>query len=378
MPGIGIGISPVLGNSIGSGGLSPIPFGVIFQSDFTLANWTHSGGATFSNDGTKIDVGGGAGNTTDIYYYNKYFTTLKVWKQKWYFIPKSAGFGISFGLQSLNISNVHNMINQLIMHNSTIGEISEFITGSTSASALSYTLNTDNLLMTIDRNYDIFTATIQNLTSPNTTPTYTFTANFYNTSGTILAPNTSAITIFAFGGTQTVTGFEFSSTLFKNEKTDLWANSKMEGYYAGSLYNTVCSILGIKNFAAGSNTTAELLLSVPELINSNPKNLLLIEVPRNDIALSIPTATWKSNYLSAVSQIESTGIKCWHMAHIPENNATDFSEIGNFINANFTRILRVSPTFDPLTMCSADTVHVNALGNADIANDLLTTYPALF
>ncbi len=174
-----------------------------------------------------------------------------------------------------------------------------------------------------------------------------------------------------------------------NVKTALIGDSISYGAGSTIIGNRFYTLLNIDpaisvNLAGGGDATAEVLLSMTELLAINSTYYLLM-IGGNDIQFGVATATWKANYNSIVSQIKSAGHTVIHCTPTPRN-AYDMTPLRDHINTVFAGDIIVD-TYTALwsgssftmnaTYNSGDGVHPNDAGHTLMASTILAAVPQI-
>lgn len=357
------------------------PLGTIFQNDFTLANWTKVGAATFTNSGSQIAVSGGTGVFTNYYVYN-YYTCLE--KAKWSVTftvnnvdGSNFGIGIGFKSRSSNDPN-RNVIAFFMTAGVGLKGKVNFYTATNSLAKTS--TNGVNLvagnIIRVDCELDIetFRVTVNNLSnSQSFTDTVTFNGFSYPLT-LPYQPNTCSPALFAFGGSQTVTSFNLTSE--ETDRADIMVvgDSKTKGYFALNYASRYGNLLGNRVNAGASDKTGEVVLRLPELVALRPKKLIL-NIGCNDIRFSVAAGTWQSNFNTINNTLAAAGVKVYNCLPIPED-AINLTTLKNWIQANLPNVIDLwTPFLDGVSGLAAaydvgDGIHPNQAAQSLIASTI--------
>jgi len=192
-----------------------------------------------------------------------------------------------------------------------------------------------------------------------------------STAKTFETPASSTVRISSLGGQFSIYSIKVTSAQALYMNAAVLGDSKCEGKDALSYQNRWTSLISslgpIGNFCGGGDRTVELVQGVPYLLSFHPRYLLL-SMGRNDLATSVPSATWQANYLSAVNQAKAAGVTVIHLLPIPET-AQDQTALRAWILATFPNDAKIDPSVGWLSSyLDADQIHPNVAGHAFIAN----------
>lgn len=367
--------------SIFAGGSSNI--GTIYNksswgdlSDFAIT------GSTASIVGNSISVSGGAND------YLKYLqlsriTLLEKWVMKINFQPQdlsATSFGIGIGIRSINAwgykySNAcyvdlstGSFKGKTVIITSVNGTLfNNYGIASTSVpfSAL------DNLQLILERNKNLYTCTFNNLTTGGTfVNTYTIAPT-----GVVPLANSGKFTIWTKGGTQYISSVNIESSELKGRKILCFGDSKTR-LNTSLITESFPALLELNygetvNASCGpSDRTVELVNTdiLNEIILLRPSNVIL-NVGRNDLNSSVPTATWKANYSTIYTTLTNAGLKVLHLMPIAES-VQDQTALTTWITANFAADTLINTSGVSI---SADNVHPDAAGHSTISSQIVAS-----
>lgn len=229
----------------------------------------------------------------------------------------------------------------------------------------------DQLMLTYSQRGALCTDTAVNLTRGTAPNVLTATAGLLPASAWA-PPNMAAFRIYAFGITFDITSITLTSRQYASPRVLCIGDSKTARSMAGTSPGWVDLIVPtfrfVDVFGGPSDRTIEVLLGMTYALQFKPKNLIL-NIGRNDLAASVPTATWQANYQSIVSQFQAIGTNIIHLLPIPETN-TDQSSLKSFIQSTYPtgKMIDVSPTWSNGTDLASDNIHPTAAGHVLIAN----------
>jgi len=358
-------------------------YGSLFNaSTFTsISAFTPNGTTPAISEGALVFSGGvsGFGQSLDL----NQFTTLPQWSiSATYAVGAITGSsqGIGFGIRSYESS-----LNAVGSLNTQTGANQGFLflyagtaNSATSATALSFSAG-DSIQITMTRQFDTITFTASDLTTKSAAISVSYQYQFAYPQANIL-PNRGRFAVFNFGGTQTLTSLSISSAAPIGADLLCVGDSKTVSYYAGSYLNGYCQQLQRQmlavNESGGSDTTADVLAVVPEIIALKPKAVLL-NIGRNDIGAGVPFSTYSANYASIVSQLQAAGITVYHLLPIYET-VVNQAPLTAFIQATYP----AANIFDAglqnyAGVLSPDGIHPTPLGEGYITNAALAFFSNL-
>lgn len=351
------------------------------ENDFTLANWTKVGTQTVTNNGSTITQSGGNGTFNNYYYYNSYYTCLERLKIEATVTVNSSGatdYGVGIGLKSSSSDSTKDAILHFVTYTGSFkGKLylwfDDKVTPSlVSTSNLSFS-NGDSIKLTLERSYNTFTLTAENLTTPSSiSQSYTITGNFVPPQGTPRLPNNSSPCIWSFGGSQVITSFSLSSVETTNANILCVGDSKTQGYFSGSLSNRFSNLLGATNNSGAYDRTLEVTSRLNEIILLNPVNVVLF-IGCNDIRTSY--GSWQTNLTTINNTLSAAGITVWNCLPAPED-AIDLTSLKNWIQSNLPNVIDLwTPFLDGVSGLAAtydpgDGIHLNSAAQSVVASQI--------
>lgn len=367
----------------------PTPIGTIKEfngANFDSSNW-QTNGTGISLNGTDITLVGSG--TTNVFVTDKvYFTDLERWKYTWRFTAvdvTGASFGALFGIYSEVSTDRRGYFVQFCQDTSAAKgrldlyfNIANFL--GSSASNVSFTPG-DYIEVTMERNYDVMTATASNLTTSSAVVTVSYTTNIYvyPSSGLKDVPNCGSAGIYTFGGTQIVDYFKMESQINKFESVLCAGDSRYQGFFSNTRLQRASNIVGAINTSGGSERARDLVVRIPELQILQPQTIVL-SVFRNDLALGSFNAQAKADYDAYVQAGLALGSRVFHNVPPPENQSAggiDVSSIVTYLIATYpaNRIIGVPATWNATTdnEVNPEGSHWTASGNSKEAAEILAT-----
>jgi len=398
MPGLGLGIGL---NRVRGVGDNPPPseIGTIIDSDnpadavFSSSSWTAEGTAmtkTFTS--SSIQLQNSAGAYDSLIRYNLWYTQLEEFRVVCRVRMNDVSSGsIYFGLGLAGVSSfstkmavrgaiwssgdANNGLLQLYYGGSN-GTAT--VVADSGVSRLAF-VEDDILELEVSQSGLVTTFTARNITTPAGDLSCS-----WNNSNALVYPGTvntqllniEQIALWNYKGDYTVTSLHYISTEYQNISGMLNGDSKSEGYYVDTLANRISNILAVDTgtyfqVSAGSgNVTQDCLNALPETILINPTKCILF-IGRNDIANSVPLATWQANYGSIVTQLQADGIDVYHQLPLTEA-VLDQSALTTYINATYPagKIISVPVGWSVVTDVAADGVHLTQAGALKVANNI--------
>lgn len=344
----------------------------------TLASDFTANGATPTVTSNQLVFSGGVGDFVHTLDLNTY-TCLENWtitmQAKVGTVSGAHGFAI--GIRSSNSSNSYDSFAWFEMDASGTAGQSWIVTQANgtstfrgNTSAVAFSLN-DVIEITYSRNGLLFTVSTRNVTTSSSSQTVSYTYP----NGSPYLPNTGRFSIASVGGTFTVQSLSITS----NEQTGApfcaIGDSKTAMYNASVLGNRWSTKLGDYlnigvTLAGASDKTGDVLNRVQEIINLNPK-LVILAIGSNDVRFGVADATMKSNYASIVSQLTSAGIRVIHTTGFYETSGLDQSSLSAYIIANYSSQDIIDTL--PVVLSLSDGTHPNDAGHLLIAQTIATS-----
>lgn len=319
-------LQTILNSLKGSDNLARKEVGTVLYNAFLtageLSSYTNTGSATFAFSSGKLSVSGGASNYSN-FFTSSYITLLNKYDLGIEFTSTVAGTGLAIGFLNLHIrvdTSAGANRGLLYIENSTSGTPT---TIATSATALTYTDTTDTLRLSFRRVFQTVFAKVENLTTPSNAPVYLqYKCTLVSGQPTLQAISNPAI--YAYGGTQLVSKFEYINKEIQNCDLLVMGDSNSEGWYQGAtpwfrvLQSNFPGYIAIQ--ARQGATAVNLSNAIAETIAINPKAVLL-NIGTNNAAAGDTLVVFRPKYALIVKQLKDAGIKVIiHAAIIP--NAT--------------------------------------------------------
>lgn len=355
------------------------PVGTVFTNDFT--NWTYfgTGGATFS--ASAITMTGGNSpfpgintlglryNTVTSYGYSTFRTDVVMTGSP------ASGAGFLPTKQAGPFS--------LLINYGTPGQLINCVDDSFEGNSFPLLLpftSGDTIRFTTVKAFDSTYIKAVNITQDDSLELVNYTSNNFTVAPADRA-NSGAYYLYInnWAGTNKVITNSYSSTDWIFADMLYLGTSKTAGFYCGTkaerhsnLYQDVNS-KKVNNWATSSGTTWELLLQVPEIITSRPKNIY-VEIGCNDVRLAVSQDTIEARINAFISHINTylPGTTVYWQESLPETygGAPDFVPLNTFL-ATLPNFIPIPGDWNSATMLNPDDVHINALGNISIYNNNL-------
>lgn len=383
-------IEPV---TAGGGGPSPTPVGVIHTDSFagTLSKYNVvNGPGTISIVSGKLRLTGGTGTFASYIELTDATNPFRVmmleeWDMEITFTTptiSSTTYGLSLGVRSTMASaGIDNMVRLSMDTGSPLGSF-YFYTSNNHAAPnqdvqSSYTMISGTTYKyRVSRSKNTITATLKNAGGA-TLNTVTKTYNISTTNG-VWNANVGRFCIWNHGGTIDITDITYSSTASRYTNFYAVGDSNMHGLYAASTAGRYVELSAVAkgytvSVAAGiSQGVADVQTYVDQIIFMGASRVYLNCVS-NDVANSVPAATYKANYQALVTAIKA-GIPGVIIIHgVPVARGYDWNTLWTtWLTANYPGepIVNLYPTTkaaasDALnaTYNSGDSIHMNAAGN---------------
>lgn len=370
------------------------PVGSIFSaSTFTsLAGFT-TNGTTPTVSGGKINFSGGTGSFTKSLDYD-YYTQADQWTQTITEVaptPNTTSIGLGIGIRSYGQFSKIDVAGLVYLTSGGAHDGHVAIQDGGSLAALSTTTLAfsagDIIQVSVTRSFNVITVSANNISTQSAAVSVSYTYLF--TDGeTILLPNLGKFAIYNFGGTVSLSSYTILVDSPKGVNALLVGDSKLTGYYAGSYSNVAGNLIQntmkVSIQAGGGDTTADVLLNLPEIIARRPQSVVL-NIGRNDLGNAVSLPTIETNYTSIVNQLEAAGIIVFNLLPLYET-AVDQSALTAWILATFpaSNIISSSNSTYPMigqeyanpasNVLAADGVHPNTFDNRLIARAILVAY----
>lgn len=358
------------------------PLGVLFQNEFTSANWTKVGTQTVTNNGVTLTQSGGNGTFNNYYFYNAYNTCLEKIKFECTATVNTAGasdFGWGIGLKSSSLDSTKDAVMHFVTGGANKGKFffwfaNKLAVTFTSVGTLAFNAG-DVIKITFERDVNVFTGTAENLTTPSSiTGSYTITSNFAPPQGEPRMPNNSNPCIWQFGGSQVVTNFTISSNELDRQNLLIIGDSKTQGYFSGTLNNRFSNLLGAVNNSGAFDRTIEAVKRMNEIIELRPKKVVIF-IGCNDIRSGVAAATWQANFNTMNSTLSAAGITVYNCLPAPED-LVNLTTLKTWIESNLPNVIDLwTPFLDGVSGLATaydpgDGVHLNSAAQAIVASQI--------
>lgn len=373
MPGIGIGISPMLQRSL-TVFPPPAPIGTLVENDFNSANWQIEGDpqVTFVSDG--IEFAPVAVALTNYIWYKNFYSALDDKKLTVTFHSNQVNPRFGFGI--CGVGELYNASKGLSLVIDDAGDSLVFGLGGnpTGGGVIFNSFITSFGTVTIPDDSDV-TFTFRRIASNvfitkqingGSIIPYTVDTQFYEVSGNPI----DSITTLMFTNINAdikITTFKFESLQDKNVARLGVGDSLTQGYYAESNANRFFTLASIDINSGGGNTTQDVINRYPELILQNAQKYF-IQIGLNDDVAGIPSATWQANLINIDNTFRGMGRQVIWITY--DGWGANGIAVNSFYLSQFTgRVINTTPTMEtspgvlnPL-YDSGDGDHLNGLGN---------------
>lgn len=307
----------------------------------------------------------------------------------------ATSYGFGFGLKADAVNNTTDYVRGRIETTTagTKGTLTLDVDGASQGSGstkLTFALN-DRIRMQIQRNNEIFTLSVQNVTSVNTVaPVCSLTVIMNRGTSTGWSPTMLRPYFFNLGGTFDLDEFTFSTQLTSNSKIFI-GDSNTHGFFTANsskpypelikyVTNTQCD-----NFGSTSTTTADWLNGINEVIQRQPK-IVYFMLGRNDVATSVTQSVTLNNFAALTGSLTAANIPYKIISILPSGSSlnaaitslnaalqaaypSNYIDIQSYLNDGSGNI---KPAFG-----SGDGTHFNELGHIEIAKRLMNADPTL-
>ena len=251
----------------------------------------------------------------------------------------------------------------------------------------SYT-NGNTLNLTVSRNKTKWRLVAQNVTS-NTQAIWQYQDPYYASAlgGNWYNLNANACSWALFNTSTngsctvnsiTVTSYSPTNTLFAH-----LGDSKTLGAAIGTIDNRYAGVLSAWNgrqslvYAGVSDTTREMLLSMPYFTNYFHPQFVTLNIGRNDLAWQTYVTGFTNNYAGIVNALTNAGIAVYHLQPMyPDGSnqgANTQNTVSNYLaNTYGSKFIPIPVTIQQ----TIDSVHPNLLGHIKVAN-CIASHPDL-
>ena len=354
-------------DNTGGGAITPTPKGILYSKDTwtDTSDFTAFGNATAVMSGSKINIGTTTNGSYENYITLGNTTGLNKWKStieiKVINAPAATTYGLGLGLRSQHATPAHRIHFVSTIGLATASNNIYMIQGvgyniiGTSATSFSFSQN-DIIRLTVEQDLDIITSTFFNVTTGQVlveSYTYTLPLNPFPC-------NTADFAIHMLGGTYEMQSMKLETKDWEKSKVMFVGDSKTNGFQGDSFlgsfpqqFNTL--IGGVADNSGGKDTTDEVLLKIPEIIDLAPQKVVL-NIGSNDKRFGKSFVQWQTNYDSIVTQLEAAGITVYHLLQLNESSGLFFTDYNNHITTTYTSDKIIDAGIVPLY---TDNVHPN-------------------
>jgi lysophospholipase L1-like esterase len=298
------------------------PLGIIINEPFTSsrANWTSNGNFTISGSTLQCASTASSLDLSNYISQNVYGgTNLEDWTITATITVgtvSSTSFGIGFGLQSINTTGPASIQIGILLDSTNGGKIGFYYNNSSSVNYISTSKITapsagNVLAVKIQYFKNKLVVTLTNTsTTPNVSITETLPISVSYPVNQFYLPNFGEFSIYALGGTHSVSNFIVSS--YENVGSD-WlviADSISKGYYSNSAdarwINKIQNVYNGKYTVYGQASNKTNDNNINEIVALNPKNIL-VDIGTNNIGYGQNLSTFNTNMAALISSLTSAG-----------------------------------------------------------------------
>ena len=328
----------------------------------TAANAIRLNPATAGSfDGQALEIKGVA-SSSNAYDIDVTFTVVAL---------GASAYGVAIGRKSINTTyalslsahlNPVQAPNQLLFWPQASGGPANFISSNNVATTAAVG---DSIRMRLSQDGPLVTVAVENLTQ-QTVARFTILDSL-TPARTFGTPNTSTFRLFGLGGTFDVTSLVVTDRSPQYPLIACVGDSKTVGLCAGSQQASWVYLLNslgpTANYGGEGDKTADVLQRLAELTVA-PARYVILNIGRNDLASSIPAATWQANYAAIVAALKAVGSIVIHLLPIPETGVPNQSALTTYITTTYASDLRidVSSQWSNATDLATDGAHPNAAG----------------
>jgi lysophospholipase L1-like esterase len=334
--------------------------------------------ATISN--LKILLGKTGTDSASLVTLKRY-TALDRWTMKAGFIvgdKSSISYGFGLFMYSVNTTFAQDVRAQFTQRTTpgydgyiTIDDGNHgiaFTTRATSATNVIFSVG-DSIEFSLNRNKNIFTATARNVTTGNAevSVSYVYT-------GLTTAVNTGSPGFFAVGN-DSVYHYSFYSDESTGADLMLIGDSKFT-WYGNAITQSIPNLLyaqagNVINTGKSGDKTAEVLLTLDEMIALNPRQAL-VTIGSNDIRNGVSEATYKANIDTIYNRLTRNGVDVFFA--LMYETSVDQSVLRSYLLSRYpTKYIdeAYTATLNCNSCLLADNIHLTAYGNKKWVEGLL-------
>lgn len=372
--------------------------GQLFSETFaSTSNFTTTGAISISVLANILTVSGGdTGNQQSFARYARYtpyVTALDKWTlEATYTVGtyNSTSFGLGFGLQSIANNSASRFGLGWGLDNSSSGTggkiYAYYINPSGTPVALTITANgvlplalNDVISMIVSRDESKIYFTFKNETQQKEISAYALYS--LSLGATAFLPNKANFTIYAKGGTNTVSVFKASSSAKKGGL--LFLGDSKSKYYANeqafTYTNRISSNIGkpVISLAQASHLTSDCVDLLPEIIAMEP-DTVIIDIGTNDVEHT-NLATFQTQMDLLTDGLDAEGIPYFINEIIGRNDGRTVSTFNDWLNTTYPSDIIIGQKLafsdgtaqGARTTYMADVVHMNPVGHELFANNIL-------
>lgn len=225
----------------------------------------------------------------------------------------------------------------------------------------------DWLVMTFERQGNVFIGTIRNQTTNGAPLVVTYRHNLvYGTDAT--TPNTSSFGVWNVGGAFTIDSINVTSNELTRPRAYFLGDSKTDGAWAGTFERSWVNMLrtaGLESVNGGGSAdkALEWVSRVAEMLRIDADVYFLTQ-PSNSQRAGTASATYEAQYQNIVAYLLAAGKRVIHIESFYET-AQDNSAWNTFLSSTYSAG-DIIPMYDVLQYAGAlvaDGVHPSELGN---------------
>jgi len=197
----------------------------------------------------------------------------------------------------------------------------------------------------------------------------------YLVGSSFLLPNTGVPAVYNQSGTIDLLSLKVYTSSRSPYIVTIGDSKTKGGSSGGSTLRYPSLLLNKGNtqvFAGNGDRTIEMVQSIVSIASKKPKYAIL-NLGRNDLASSVSSGTWQTNYTRIVDTLEAYGVDVIHLLPIPEKSGLDQSSLRTWILANYSGETVDTTGFVRATMVSTDNIHPNELGYKQIAKNIISS-----
>lgn len=358
-----------------------LPIGEIYNKD-TWADLTefNNNGATAAVSSGDIQFSGGDGTFTQSLDLLQY-TGLEKWKitsrVKIVSAITSSTFGFGFGIRSANSSSFINAVARFVTTTGIANDRKVLIHAGTentlvaSSAQMAAISQNDVIEIIVELGVGTISISAQNITAGSAAVS---TSYDYITDGSSHAmANAGRFGIFSFGGTFDIQSLLIESSDYQRPDYMFVGDSKTRGYRTSDIDNRFATLFTANRpstsvNAGGSDRIAEVTLKLDEIIELNPRTVIL-SIGSNDKRAGTAEATITANYDTLVAALVAEGIRVIHLGPLRETSIDV-----EFLYTHITSTYAAGNIIDPgEPTLNVDGVHPDDTGHEEIYQAIITS-----